>query len=144
MFSNKDTAVGEGSRSAQQGSRPENTAALLASHFIGTFRASVSKLILSTAGRSLQEEGVDTLLKSITQDGWVTSVTPVVTLEDASYAEILTRENSIDLKFRVVDGNHRVAALKRVDERDGSNTVIDVQVYRTLEERTERIIASRE
>ena len=137
-------ASGRQSGSTPQESRPQNIAALLAGHFIGVYRASVSKLILSTAGRSLQETGVNAILSSISQDGWITSATPVVTVEKSSDEAILNEGNSIDLKFRVVDGTHRVAALKRVDERNGTDTVIDVQVHRKLEERAERIIATRE
>lgn len=130
--------------SPEGGRRPHNTAELLAGHLIGTFRARVSKLTLTTAGRALQEAGVDTLLKSITDDGWVTSATPVVTLEHAADEGILSDANSTDLTFRIIDGNHRVAALKRLDEKNATDSIIDVQVHRALGERAERIIATSE
>ena len=119
---------------------------LMQSAFLGTFEASVSKLKLTTLGRPLREAGVKKMLSSIEEDGWITHSHPVVVLFRPSDEKHIDKDNSRDLTFNVLDGNHRVAALARRDKNRGGNddTVITVSVYRPLADNLQRIIADRE
>ena len=119
---------------------------LMQSAFLGTFEASVSKLKLTTLGRPLREAGVKKMLSSIEEDGWITHSHPVVVLSRPSDEKRLYKDETRDIHFRVLDGNHRVAALARRDKNRGGNddTVITVSVYRPLADNLERIIADRE
>lgn len=142
-MSTLETGRGTGS-SGGEGRLPHNTAEFLARHIIGTVCARVLKLTLAQPGDIFEISGIDMLLKSTTNNGWVTSATSFVTLENSADESTISKANSTDPKFRVVDRNHRVAALTFVDERDPADTIFDVQVYRALGERAECVIATSE
>lgn len=105
---------------------------LLQSTFVGLFEVSVSKLKLTTMGRPLREAGVVKILSSIEEDGWIAVSHPVVVLHNESDEKNIDEQNARDMTFRVLDGNHRVAALARRDQIRGGNedTIITVSVHR--------------
>ena len=119
---------------------------LLQSTFVGLFEVSVSKLKLTTMGRPLREAGVVKILSSIEEDGWIAVSHPVVVLHNESDEKNIDEQNARDMTFRVLDGNHRVAALARRDQNRGGNddTIITVPVHRPLSDHAQRIIADRE
>ena len=132
----------------------ESFSRALRSKYKGVFKVAVENLIPTSAGRPLREDGVRQVMASIAEDGWVETSMPVVTLDKDSDEGQLSRENSRPLRFRVIDGNHRVASLKRfiAAEKHGKPKInrnllvyeIDVHVYVKLGEKAQRIIADRE
>ena len=119
---------------------------LLQSTFLGLFEVAVSKLKLTTMGRPLREAGVKKMLSSIEEDGWIGSSPPVVILHNASDEKNIGKDNARDMVFRVLDGNHRIAALAMRDEKRGGkeDTIIRVCVHRALPDNVQRIIADHE
>ena len=75
--------------------------------FIGIYNVKVSALRLTTMGRAIREAGVEDMIQSIREDGFLTSSMPyVITLDDQA-AKRLTdnKDNDItNLEFRVLDG----------------------------------------
>lgn len=132
-----DTAVSDD----KTGVRP-----LLQSTFLGAFEVVISKLKLTTMGRPLREAGVKKMLSSIEEGGWIRSSTPVVILRNASDEKIIDKDNARDMTFRVLDGNHRVAALAMREKKRGGKEepIITVSVHRSLPDNVQRIIADRE
>ena len=136
------------STSRQNGARIEgdskDVGAVLASSLIETYRVPVSKLVITTLGRTLRQAGVSMLVKSIEDDGWLGSSIPIVTLVDSKQENTIDDKTASDYSYRTIDGNHRVAALREMDKKKETDTIISVHVHRNLGEETERIIADRE
>ena len=130
-------------RSVQQ---PENMGAFLTDKMIGVFTARVSKITLTSCGRSLREEGVKTIMQSIRDDGWVPTSYLAVTLMNDGEEGVLERGgDSQKLQYRCLDGNHRLEALRRLDTKRGVDSEVPVHVYRSLGNTlTESTIANRE
>lgn len=101
-------------------------------------------MTLGTARPSLQEAGIGTLPKFITDNGRVTSTTPGITLEGSADKGIISEDSSTDLKFCVVDDSHKLAALERVDDRNATDDIINVQVYGAHGKGAERLVATSE
>ena len=118
--------------------------AVLTNSKVGTFEVPVSKLVLTNMGRSLRDAGVKQLRKSMEQDGWLSHSMPIVTLVHNGSEHAITQDNARNFDYRVVDENHRVAALRSLDEQRGIDSIIFVRVHRNLGERIERILADRE
>lgn len=76
----------------------------------------VSKLRLTTSGRSLHEAEVAALYQSISTDGWIQSTSIVTMLSNVAEGDTINVEKLRNLECRVLNGNNRVAALKRWDE----------------------------
>lgn len=115
---------------------------LLQRSFIGTCRVSVAQLELTSFGRPLRQLGVQKLQKAIREHGFIESFAPLVCL-----TENLASLDSLpsDALMRVIDGNHRVAALKANDEEDdkAASSVI-VRVHTAMDDTMMRMVAEGE
>ena len=131
----------EGS-SGGQDDLPKNTADVLTRAKIGTFRVKVANLLTCQSGRQLSKPGVTKILDSIRRDGWLNSG-PILTLYDAGDERLLNEHNSVDLKYRVIDGKHRIAALKEHNKEMTEETFIVADVHRQIGNRLERVLAHR-
>lgn len=128
----------------------ENTEvdALFSQSFIRTCKVPVSKVrLMTTAERLIRQTSIEEKMpESVEGHGsQLKEFVPIVTLVDVSEESILTGENARGLWFRAVDGNCRLAALKRRDVEYGTDTVVSVRVHRNMGEHAERVfLANRE
>ena len=104
----------------------------------------MAQLRLTTMGRQLRLAGVQKILKSLDEDGWIAFSMPIATLVNKADEDVITEDNAADLDYRVIDGNHRVAVLLKRDETRKTSTNISVRVHKTMGNRAERIVADRE
>ena len=111
-----------------EGQRPDY-ASILSGSFVGTFKTRVSQLRHTSNGRELRPAGVRQLVDSITECGWMADSVPVVTLLDHTQENVINADNIMNIPLRCVDGNHRIAALRSMDEDRGTDSVISVSVY---------------
>ena len=125
-----------------EGQRPDR-ASILSGSFVGTFKTRVSQLRHTSSARELRPGGIRQLVDSITECGWLADSVPVVTLLDNAQEHVLNADNLMDIPLRCVDGNHRVAALRSIDEDRGMDRVITVSLYTRLEGSVERVFAER-
>lgn len=119
---------------------------LLAKFYLGTIRVSIRSLELTSIGRAQRKSGVDALKKQIQLDGFDESYAPIVCLVNPLSSE-LSLETVVaeeGIKFRVIDGNHRVAALLMIDDeaKPASPTFIRVRVHNPMPPATERMVAA--
>lgn len=82
--------------------------------------------------------------KQIEADGYVQSYAPIVVLttpDNRPREEVLADDTA---KYRVIDGNHRVAALLRIDQENNATTptAIDVRIHQPMGSSTERMVAA--
>lgn len=121
---------------------------LLAKFYIGSPRVSIRDLELTSVGRAQRQAGIVALKKQIESDGFDESYAPIVCLVNP-----LPQEQSLDtvlaagdMRLRVIDGNHRVAALQQIDEetKPPSPRVISVRVHQPMPQATERMVAAGE
>lgn len=126
-------------------------AELLKTYFIGQAKVNVDDLVLTTIGREQRESGILALMKGMEHHGFIEGYAPTVCL-----VQDLPVEQSLDMvlavggvKFRVLDGNHRVAAWRRIHDKNKADnpeleTMIPVRVHRPMTPSTERIVAAGE
>lgn len=119
---------------------------LLAKFFIGVIRVSIRRLELTSIGRAQRQAGVVALTKQIESDGFDENFAPIVCLVhplavDQSLETLMTGE---EIRPRVIDGNHRVAALLEIDDKTkpASPRVIRVRVHQPMPPATERMVAA--
>ena len=126
---------------------------MLDDSYIGTFNVPLSKLRLTATGRPLREAGVQKMMKSIKDDGWLTSSMSIVVVLNNEDCQNITTANACTIYYGVLDGNHRVEALVRRDrafeeahndEGLTQDTTIAVRVHRRIGKNQERILADRE
>ena len=125
-----------------EGQRPD-CASILSRSFVGTFKTRVSQLRHTSSARELQPAGIRQLVDVITECGWIADSVPVVTLLDNTQENVINADNIMDIPLRCVDGNHRVAALRSIDDDRGTDSVVTVSLYTRLESSVERAIAER-
>ncbi|CAB1120660.1 unnamed protein product [Ectocarpus sp. CCAP 1310/34] len=119
---------------------------LLAKFYLGSHRVSIRGLELTSIGRAQRQAGIVALKKHIESDGFDESYAPIVCLvnplpQEQSLGTVLAAG---DIKLRVIDGNHRVAALQQIDEetKPTSPRVISVRVHQPMPQATERMVAA--
>lgn len=123
------------------------TSELLATFYIGAIKVPITQLDLTSIGREQRQAGVDALKKQIETDGFDQNYAPVVCLlhplpADQTLDDVLAVDG---VRFRVIDGNHRVAALKMIDDEKPAaapGRVISVRVHQPMKPATERMVAA--
>ena len=103
------------SDSANSDEEKTGVSVMLDDAYIGTFNVPLSKLRLTTTGRPLREAGVQKMMQSIKEDGWLTSSMPIVVVLNNEDGQNITAANACTIYYGVLDGNHRVEALLRRD-----------------------------
>lgn len=116
---------------------------LLSETFVGAFTLPLACFVHTTSGRKLREAGVIDLLSDIKQKGWLSSHTPTVCIVGDVPEGGLTVENAESYQYRMIDGNHRLAALRRLtaDNESSAPSAIKVDVHSGISHDTERHIA---
>lgn len=116
---------------------------LLHPYFIRAVEVPASQLILTTMGRPQRQHGVTKLKAAIEEQGFLESHAPLVTLmsvlEDVDTLEDLISDRSS--RFKVIDGNHRVAAQQSIDKECLTDTKIPVRVHQPMQQSIERLVA---
>lgn len=124
-------------------SGPKGLNILLAKSLIGVVRVPIKKIILTSMGRAQRETGILQIMESIKSDGWVEISPPICSLV-ADPEDKITEDNAGEYEYRCIDGNHRVAALQRMDAENCQDTSILVHLHRSLTAQAERFIAGGE
>lgn len=116
---------------------------VLSETFVGVFTLPLTSFIHTTSGRKLREAGVNDLISDIKQKGWLSNQRPTVCLVGDLPDGGLSVENSGSHQYRMIDGNHRLAALRRLAEDAALSppTDIKVEVHAGISEDLERHIA---
>lgn len=116
---------------------------LIQPFFISTAWVTASQLILTTMGRPQRQHGIIKLKAAIEEQGFLESFAPLVTLmsplQDGVTLESVTSASGS--RFKVIDGNHRVAAQAAIDKERGTATKIVVRVHQPMDESVERLVA---
>lgn len=112
---------------------------------VGRFKVPISQLSHTTSGRPLHASGVTTLVASMRDNGWLASPMTVC-LIGAQPEDGLQQNIAGDHQYEMVNGNHRLAALKRLeaDPDFESPTDIEVEVHTGMDADTQRLVASSE
>lgn len=125
-------------------------AKLLSSKSLGRFSVPLANLEATSTGRPLHETGVLAIRDSIEAQGWLGSKMTVSLIGDVPEAG-LTPEVASTLQYRLINGNHRKAALDRLHAENiaaipprQSIDVIEVDVLAGLSVENERHIAASE
>ena len=116
---------------------------MLSGSFIGTFKTRVSQVQHTSSGRELRRAGIELLCQSIKETGWLKDSIPVATLVDSTQERVIKEASVMDILLRLVDGNHRIAALRAIDDEGGTDSEVLVSVYSRFETSMERAIADR-
>ena len=90
-----------------QESEAGGLASVLKESRVGTF--TLSNFVHTTSGRLLRKAGIDVLYADIKKKGWLTIIGD---LPD----EGLTVDNANTCQYRMVDGNHRLAAIRLLEK----------------------------
>lgn len=119
---------------------------LLATYFIGEMRISVAKLVLTTIGREHRESGVLALKETILNEGFLDQFAPIACLSKPLDAgQTLAEAAAVEgFTLTCLDGNHRVLAVKMIDEEKKSEqpTSIMVRVHQPMPPSTARMVAA--
>ena len=109
----------------------------------GTFTLPISRFIHTTSGRLLRRAGIDDLYADIKQKGWLTTSLPTVCLVGDVPEGGLTADNADSRQYRMIDGNHRLAAIRLLEKEPDScaPAVIGVDVHAGKSKDTEKHIA---
>ncbi|CAM9735452.1 unnamed protein product, partial [Sphacelaria rigidula] len=87
----------------------------LTRNFIACFDVPLSQIRLTEFTRPLNDRGIDLMVKSITDKGWLPHAEPalVVDREGLPHGEF-TEDCIPTAVYKVLDGNHRLAAAKKI------------------------------
>jgi len=127
-------------------------AKLLNGSKLGRYALPLSKLSHTESGRPLHQAGVATLLSSLETSGWLGSQMTVCLVGDVP-DEGLNQDNAAGRQYLVVNGNHRLAALRRFYEnksKAAGETLdlgahrVDCEVHTGLNDETQKLVASSE
>ena len=118
-------------------------ASVLKDSRVGTFTLPVSSFIHTTSGRLLRRAGIDDLYADIKQKGWLKRSLPTVCLVGDVPEGGLTADNVDSRQYRMIDGNHRLAAIRLLEKEPDScaPAAIDVDVHAGISKDTEKHIA---
>ena len=128
---------------------PATLAKTLAGTKLGTFELPITNLQHTTMGRRIHLDGVSTIRDSIRANGWLGSKMTACLVGSVPNGG-LTEEVALEHQYRLVNGNHRLAALlqlfkeKSADDPSCEPTVIEVEVHAALTLGAQRHIASSE
>ncbi|CAM9690914.1 unnamed protein product [Sphacelaria rigidula] len=120
----------------------DGLAKILQEHFEGLHQMKLGNIACTQMVRAVSDAGVHTVVDSIRTTGWLDQFAPsiVIPREAVRDGEPLTAEIMRETKGRVLDGYHRVTALK---EEFGDEDMFLIRVYREFADRTqEKIIAN--
>lgn len=114
----------------------------LASHHIGVFEVPLEKIVVTALVRQLNDKGLDTVSDSVKKNGWMPSSAPsvVVSRELCPNGE-WSAECISTASFKVLDGNHRITAAKRLFGRE---TRVAVRVYYEFKPKDMRVLGDGE
>lgn len=96
--------------------RSSNTLAdTLERHFIGCYDVPLKQITLTSFARPISEKGLESVMQSIRDKGWLPHAPPavVVAREGLPNGEF-TEDCIATAEYRVLDGNHRIGAAKRL------------------------------
>lgn len=125
----------------QSGIAPGGMQKLLERSFIGNSRVSIDHLEMTTVGRAQRQSGIKELQTAIRDNGFIESFAPLVCLPGDLQGSLLSDIPS-GTTMRVIDGNHRVAALKANDEEAGRPpSTILVRVHNPMESTMMKMVA---
>lgn len=118
-------------------------ASVLSESRVGTFKLPISSFVHTTSGRLLREAGVNDLYNDIKKKGWLSTNLPTVCLLGDPPEGGLNADNVDSYKYRMINGNHRLKALRRLlEEQDPfAPSAIEVDVHTGLSLDMERHIA---
>lgn len=128
---------------------PLSLATTLEETKLGTYRLPITALQHTSSGRPLHQEGVESIRGSIHEKGWLGSKMTACLVGDVP-AGGLTVDNAPSLQYRLINGNHRLAALvllleeKKRETPSCDATIIEVDVHQPLSVDKERLVASSE
>lgn len=112
----------------------------------GAFTLPLSCFLHTASGRPQRQSGILEIRDSIKEHGWLGTPMTVCLVGDAPDGG-LTADIADSRQYRIVNGNHRLAALLLLEKErppDSSPTMITVDVHVGMTVDTERLVASSE
>jgi len=109
---------------------PQDTRAVLQRNELGVYKLAIHQITTTEFTRQLNRAGLKTVKKSVMEKGWLEDKTPFVLVSREQVPEgkdtVFTPEVLRNLRVRVLDGNHRVTALRDIKSPDYA---IDCRLY---------------
>ena len=96
-------------------SNDERMSSILRHHYLGLHKMRLGNITCTEMVRTLSQPGLARVTQSIRDVGWLDQFAPsvVISREAVRDGEQLSAEDALKVAGRVLDGNHRVAALKK-------------------------------
>lgn len=117
-----DDACGEGAAAQHDepgpsgdGSYDGTLASTLASHYIGDFDVPLKQIRLTSFARPINQRGLERVVESIQHKGWLPHAPPAIVVEREGLPNGEFTEDCIAMaEYKVLDGNHRLEAAKKI------------------------------
>eukprot|EP00904_Undaria_pinnatifida_P013509 jgi/Undpi1/9289/HiC_scaffold_26.g11747.m1 len=119
----------------------QNMNAVLSKHYLGEFKMRLGNITCTEMVRPLSKSGLQHLEQSIQDVGWLENFAPSVVIQQDRLGDSgkLTAETALTTPAHTLDGNHRIATLKKLF---GDSGVFLVRVYLEFNQADERLIAN--
>jgi len=125
-------------RSSAEDDLEKNAATLLAKHSLEEFDIPLQNIVTAENSRQTNPTAVASIKQSIVERGWMPGHCPKVMFNDMHEGQI-TQEEAKNRTVVVIDGNHRVEALKQCRNGD---FLVRCLCYKTISDIFERKIVS--